>query len=79
MRRRSVENVERVSQCPIEFRALDLVELTHRAPIERIDGHGDNGVAVDHARLGETFVRSDRDLGANTAGGSGDRCDFRRA
>ena len=48
--------------------------MAHGLPVERVDGHGDDVVAVDHARLGEAFVRPDLDLGADAAGRSSDRC-----
>ena len=76
-RRVSVEDVECVSQGSIEFGPLDLVELSHRLPVERLDGNSDDVVAADDARLRKAFVRPDRDLGSDASGGSGDRraCD----
>ena len=77
----SVKDVECVSQGSIKFGPLDLVEVSHRLPVERLDGNGDDVVAVDDARLGKAFVRPDRDLGSDASDGSGDgracdRCQY---
>lgn len=73
----SVEDVERVSQSSIEFGSFDLVEVSNRLSVKRLDGNSDDVVAADDARLGKAFVRSYRDLGSYASGGAGDRraCD----
>ena len=76
----SVEDVERVSQGSIEFGSFDLVEVSNRLSVKRLDGNSDDVVAADDARLGKAFVRSYRDLGSYASGGAGDRraCDRRQ-
>ena len=69
----SVEDVERISQRPVEFGAFHLVEAADGLPIEVIDWHGDDVVTTDDARLRQSLFGTYLDFGANAASGAGDR------
>lgn len=70
---RSVDDVEGVAKCSVEFCSGDLIETSDRMVIEIAHGYGDHVVAADHAGFRHALTRADLDLGTNPSDGASDR------
>src|SRR5207245_5986505 len=66
-------DVECVAQGGVEVGSLDLAERADRAVVERRLRYRQEAVAVDDARLGESFVGADVDLRVDVSDRPGDR------
>ena len=68
----SVLDVEGVAERVIEFDSLPEAEMTQRFRIEVALGNRQQGVAVDHARIGQAFIGPHLNFRADVADGSSD-------
>ena len=69
----SVNDVEGVSQRPVELGARDLIEMSDGMIIKVFKRNGQHVVAIDRPRFREPFVDTNLDLGTDSSNRSSDR------